>query len=429
MSRHKIDNDSGNATGGTSARSSSLRWPWVRVDELAETCSGTTPSRGTKDYFGGAIPWIKTGELRDNLIDNAEEHVSEKALRETSLKLLPKGTLLIAMYGQGQTRGRTGVLACEATINQACFAILPNAKFDPSFLQLWFQSSYERLRAKTEFRGGNQPNLNGDVLRQELVPLPDLAEQRRIAGRLREQLAEVAKARTAVQAQLAAAQALPAAILRREFATNGVARWSRFTIQQLRKDGVLTEHQDGNHGELHPRSKDFVPMGVKFITAKHFRPNGTVAIESAPCISTDQAHGLRIGFAQAGDVLLAHNATVGPVAVAPNDCDPFVVGTSVTIFRTARDKMSPDFLFLALKAADFQMQLVDAMKQTTRNQVPITRQRLLELPVPPLDEQLSVAARLTSELAEATQLRKSLTEKLEAINRLPAALLSEAFER
>lgn len=406
----------------------SKEWAWVRIDELAQTCSGTTPSRGTAGYFGGDIPWIKTGELRDNTINEAEEYVTEKALAETSLKLLPRGTLLIAMYGQGQTRGRTGVLSCEATINQACFAILPNAKFDSLFLQLWFRLSYERLRKQTENRGGNQPNLNGDVLRQELVPLPDITEQRQIAGRLREQLAEVGQARTAARAQLAAAQVLPAAFLRDAFDDEKALQWPRYSIQQLRAENVLIEHQDGNHGELHPRATDFVHSGVKFVTAKHFRADGTVAISSAPHISRQQANELRIGFAEPGDVLLAHNATVGPVAITPMDCEPFIVGTSVTIFRAARDRMLPQFLFLCLKADAFQCQLVDAMKQTTRNQVPITRQRQLLLPLPSPSEQQCVVDRIFGCLPDCATARAALETRLATIESLPAALLSQAFK-
>ena len=113
-------------------------WSRVALSDLARTCSGSTPPRGRPDYFGGDIPWVKTGELKDGLIGAAtpiEETVTDLALRECSLPLLPVGTLLVAMYGQGQTRGRTGLLAREATTNQACFAILPEPrKFSSQFM-------------------------------------------------------------------------------------------------------------------------------------------------------------------------------------------------------------------------------------------------------------------------------------------------------
>lgn len=194
------------------------QWPKSLVREIAETCSGTTPPRGRTDYYGGQTPWIKTGELRDNIIYDSEEHVSELAMHETSLRLLPVGTLLVAMYGQGQTRGRTGLLAARASTNQACFAILPNPeRFDSTYLQWWFRQSYSRLRSESEGRGGNQPNLNGDVLRGQQVPLPSLDEQRHISAKLAERMEAVVQARTGLAGQFAAINQLPAAILRQAF--------------------------------------------------------------------------------------------------------------------------------------------------------------------------------------------------------------------
>jgi type I restriction enzyme S subunit len=192
-------------------------WNWIRLRDLTETCSGTTPPRGNPDFYGGAIPWVKTGELRDTIITTTEEHVTELALSKSSLRLLPAGTLLIAMYGQGQTRGRTGLLGCPATTNQACFAILPDPSYDPDFMQFWFRNSYQRLRLQTEGRGGNQPNLNGELLNEERVPLPPLSIQRSLAAHLRAEIDSATELRTILEARLATLEQFPAALLRQVF--------------------------------------------------------------------------------------------------------------------------------------------------------------------------------------------------------------------
>jgi type I restriction enzyme S subunit len=148
-------------------------WPVAALGETLATCSGLTPSRARSDYFGGHIPWVKTGELLDGTMTDTVEHVTEKALAETSLRLLPVDTLLVAMYGQGQTRGRTGLLGVPATTNQACFAVLPSEDvMNQQFLQYWFRVNYGRIRKESEGRGGNQPNLNGVLLRQQRIPHP-----------------------------------------------------------------------------------------------------------------------------------------------------------------------------------------------------------------------------------------------------------------
>jgi len=193
-------------------------WERKRIRDIAECCSGATPARHSPEYFEGTVPWVKTGELRDDLIESTEEYVTEAALRETSLRLLPAGTLLVAMYGQRQTRGRTGLLAEPATTNQACFAILPNpSEFDPAYLQLWFRYSYLRIRGQSEGRGGNQPNLNGVLLGSEEVPLPTIEQQRRVMDGLKTAIGGGELLRKAVSQEIEVIGALPEVLLRRAF--------------------------------------------------------------------------------------------------------------------------------------------------------------------------------------------------------------------
>ncbi|MBN1116935.1 MAG: restriction endonuclease subunit S [Bacteroidales bacterium] len=163
-----------------------------KLGAKAETTSGSTPSRGQKDYWQPAeIPWIKTGEIAFTPIAKSEEYVSAKALKECSLKLLPENSVLIAMYGQGKTRGQSAILKVPATINQACFAILPNETWDPEFLQLWLMYSYQDMRNMSENRGGNQANLNGDLLNSFEVPAPLLEVQQEVVIKINEALKEL----------------------------------------------------------------------------------------------------------------------------------------------------------------------------------------------------------------------------------------------
>lgn len=174
----------------------------VRIADVAKTVSGTTPSRGRKEYWQPAtIPWVKTGEIVFKPIKQTEEAVSQLALEECSLQLLPPGTVLVAMYGQGKTRGQSAILEVAATTNQACFAILPNEAFSPEYLQYWLRYSYQSLRNSSEGRGGNQSNLNGKFLESMKVPWVESTEQARIISRLNVQLSEVEAARQAAQAQ------------------------------------------------------------------------------------------------------------------------------------------------------------------------------------------------------------------------------------
>ena len=190
----------------------------VRIGDAARTTSGTTPERSRKDYWEPPkYPWIKTGEVVFKPILTTEEKVSEKAFRECSLPLLPPGTVLIAMYGQGKTRGQSAVLEVEATTNQACFAILPNDAFDPEYLQFWLRHSYEALRTLSEARGGNQSNLNGSILNDFEVPLISIEQQRDIAQRVKRSLLEASGMQTALYQQACEIERLPSRLLAQTF--------------------------------------------------------------------------------------------------------------------------------------------------------------------------------------------------------------------
>lgn len=189
------------------------------LGECARTTSGSTPPRGDRRYWSPAeIPWVKTGEVAFAPITRTEESVSRQALRECSLTLLPPGSVLIAMYGQGRTRGQSAILEVEATTNQACFAILPNQTWGAEFLHYWLMASYEELRQLSEGRGGNQANLNGALLNSLEVPAPSHTDQRHLVTELQARLAEATAIAQAAAAQLAEIERLPPRLLAQAFA-------------------------------------------------------------------------------------------------------------------------------------------------------------------------------------------------------------------
>lgn len=192
------------------------------LGEWAKTTSGSTPPRGDKRYWSPAeIPWVKTGEVAFAPITQTEESISRQALKECSLTLLSPKSVLIAMYGQGKTRGQSAILEIEATTNQACFAIFPNDTWDAEFLHYWLMASYEDLRGLSEGRGGNQANLNGALLNALEIPAPRMPVQQSIVRRLKKQLAETDAIHQAAIAQLAEIERLPQKLLAQAFPPQG----------------------------------------------------------------------------------------------------------------------------------------------------------------------------------------------------------------
>jgi type I restriction enzyme S subunit len=186
-------------------------WPTSRVGDLGEIGTGSTPSRAVEENFGGEIPWVKTTEVNWEVITDTEEKITSKGMRSSRCKLYPKGSIVVALYGQGKTRGKAAVLGVSATTNQACGILQPSEKYDTSFLLQQFRLSYQRLRGLG--RGGNQENLNLGLLSDFTMLLPPIPLQREFARRV----TAVEALKTAQRASLAALDALFATLQHRAF--------------------------------------------------------------------------------------------------------------------------------------------------------------------------------------------------------------------
>lgn len=149
-----------------------------RLGDIAKISSGSTPARNNQDFWNGDIPWVSTGELSSGFVNETREHVSLRAVHETSLKLLKPGTLLMAMYGHGKTRGIVARLNITATTNQAC-ASIEIKKDEPSYVYYFLQFRYELIRKLSN--GGSQENLSTEIIKKIKISLPPIAEQRKIA--------------------------------------------------------------------------------------------------------------------------------------------------------------------------------------------------------------------------------------------------------
>jgi type I restriction enzyme S subunit len=177
--------------------------------EIARTRSGGTPSRRRHEYFGGSIPWVKSGELGDGSVKATDEMITDLGLRESSAEVFPAGTLLIALYGA--TVGRLGVLEIDAATNQAVCAIMPHDAAMTPFLWHVFRAMRSRLVAAAQ--GGAQPNISQAIVRGLLVPVPPPDERDRLVAEIEQQLSLIDSLGSAVHSALKRSGALRQAIL------------------------------------------------------------------------------------------------------------------------------------------------------------------------------------------------------------------------
>lgn len=165
-------------------------WPeipstWVAtvIDKVGSVCVGSTPDRNRKEYWGGPIPWVSSGEVANCLIYDTREKISEEGFKRASVTMHPPGTVLIAMIGQGKTRGQSAVLKIAACTNQnSASVVIDHGLVVPEFLWTVFLARYNESRESA--KGGNQPALNGEVIGRIALRLPPLAEQTAIVERV-----------------------------------------------------------------------------------------------------------------------------------------------------------------------------------------------------------------------------------------------------
>lgn len=157
-------------------------WAEVSLGDVARVYSGGTPSRAVPRFWNGDIPWVTTAEIDSVYITASRETITAAGLNASAAKVAEPGTLLLAMYGQGKTRGKVGILRIAASMNQACAVIEARRGVDGTYLLHYLTARYSDIRGMSN--AGSQDNLSGDIVKSIAVALPPSAEQRAIAQTL-----------------------------------------------------------------------------------------------------------------------------------------------------------------------------------------------------------------------------------------------------
>ncbi|MBO1047332.1 MAG: restriction endonuclease [Dolichospermum sp. DEX182a] len=161
-----------------------IGWEWVRVIDIVDIGTGSTPATTNPEYYGGNIPWYTSSATNNYIAEKPQVFITEKALKETNCKIFPSGSLIIALYGQGKTRGQISEIMIAGATNQAIAAMVffESSKELKKYIKYYFLKIYDEIRNLAE--GGAQPNLNVGKIKNTLIPIPPFNEQKRIVTKV-----------------------------------------------------------------------------------------------------------------------------------------------------------------------------------------------------------------------------------------------------
>ena len=255
------------------------------------------------------------------------------------------------------------------------------------------------------------------------IPLPPLDEQKRIVAVLDEAFEGLDRARANAEANLADARELLGSAIENALLQVEV---EEKTLDEMIANGEIISHYDGNHGANYPKKDEFVEFGVPYISANCISGR---EIDMGKCkfLSSERADTLKKGTSHNRDVIFAHNATVGPVALLTTDEPRVLLSTSLTHYRCNEERLIPEFLVFEMRSGAFKRQYESVMRQATRNQVPISIQRTFSHSIPSVDEQKRITA-LGVELEDSVAaLEEGYIEQMKHLDALRQSLLQKAF--
>ena len=437
-------------------------WAWSRIKNISLIGTGATPLKSNSTYYkDGTIPWITSAATSKASITLPTDYITNLALAETNCTIYPVGTLIIAMYGEGKTRGQISELDIEACTNQACAAlrVLGESKPLRQYVKLYFQYSYGSLRQKA--KGGQQPNLNQTIIADTLIPIPPYKEIDRVimfasdcfdlVDTIEEDKAAVLDGigcikkcilDLAIRGQLVPQDPAdePASVLLERIRAEKEELIKQGKIKRDKKESVIFRGEDNSYyekmadGKLHCLDDQLsfeLPDGWEWCNLSmigttnigltyrptDIEPGGIMVLRSCNIVNdqVDLSGLVRVKttvrenqFAQKNDILIcARNGSrslVGKCALIPDLREPASFGAFMAIYRTEYF----EFIVHYLRSSFFRS-VFDDSNSTAINQLTQDMLKRAIVPLPPLSEQRRIVEAIGAMLFELNQIEKSLS--------------------
>jgi restriction endonuclease S subunit len=386
-------------------------WEIKKLGEVCETGAGGTPLKTIKAYYEhGNIPWLLSGEVSQGEIYNAKNYITETGLKNSSAKIFPVNTVLVAMYGA--TAGQVGILKFSACTNQAVCGILPNKNMIPEFLFYCFLSKREELVAQAV--GGAQPNISQIKIRNTPIPVPPLSEQQRIVSILDKAFAALDKAKANAEQNLKNARELFESCLQEVFESKGD---EYVVLSQL-----ATDITDGDH--MPPPKTEF---GIPFITISDInKTNNRIDFSDTFSVSESYYQQLKPNRKpRKGDILYTVTGSFG-IPVLVEDDTKFCFQRHIGLIRPNQNVASK-WLFYWIMSPKAIKQADDSATGAAQRTVSLTALRNFVVPKVSLTDQQLIVQKLDAISTQTRQLESIYRRKIADLEEMRKSVLQQAF--
>jgi type I restriction enzyme S subunit len=402
-------------------------WRWIRLgDHVTKVGSGITPRGGQEVYRQSGVPLIRSQNVLMNSfstdglafippeIDEAMEHTRVVA-----------GDVLLNITGA--SIGRVCVAPqelCPANVNQHVSIIRSDGSIHPDFLSFFLASpSLQRFIVDLQ-AGATRQALTKTMIEDFDIPLPPLAQQKRIARILTQKMAAIEHARAAAQAQIEAAQALPAAYLRAIFNTSEAKQWPRRRLEELAARQKYAIKRGPFGSTL--RKEFFVDAGYKVYEQQHAIA-GDFSI-GRYYITPEKCKELEAFRVQAQDIIISCSGTIGKVGIVPDDAELGIINQALLKVTLDQDIIIPQYFKLVFESDHVRNQLtVLSYGSGLKNVASVRTLKQIEFLLPPVSRQREIVAEYQQQMRQVQELESALGAQLGAITTLPAAYLRQAF--
>ena len=369
-----------------------MKKTWINISDVLFFQEG--PGVRNTQYTTEGVKLLNVANLVDGKVDlsTSDRYISEdEAYGKYKHFLCDAGDFIIASSGIkveyiDKKMGFIDESMLPLCMNTSTirFKVLDDNQLRIRYFMYYLKSQHFKNQLFKQITGSAQLNYGPSHLKKMIMPLINLSKQDesiacmdKVQSIIERRQQELVKLDTLIKARFVEMFGDPVEN------PNG---YYVATLQELIDKGYITYHLDGNHGGDYPRSEEFVDSGIPYISANCI-VNGEIDFSKAKYLTSERASKLRKGIARDDDVLFAHNATVGPTVVLHTVEEKVILGTSLTAYRCNKEKIMPNYLKTYMMSDGFVRQYSGGMKQTTRNQVPITVQKKYLFLIPPIKEQ------------------------------------------